>query len=134
MARVFADKRFVGVWKCKTKIKEIIYNQANLNFPDEITKIISISNTQGGTIMYFGQPSPTAKGIPASRASGIAVEFILKGQHQKYVLTEIFKINVVDNANLIGESTQDWVTSKEGSVAKVITRSEYHRVGRMKTS
>jgi hypothetical protein len=132
MARIFADKRFVGVWKCTTKIKEVIYNETNLNFPEAVTKILYISNTQGGTIMYFSQPGPESKGISATRASGIAVEFQLKGQNSKYILSETMKINIIDNANLIGESVQEWSLPGKGSVAKLITRSDYHRVGRMR--
>lgn len=134
MAKVYADVRFVGVWKCTTKIKEVIFNSSKLQFPEQSTKIVSISNTQGGTIMYMGQPGPDAKGFPATRASGIGVEFIFAGQNDKYTFKEAVKVNIVDTANLVGESTQEWSIPGKGVVAKIITRSEYHRVGRMRTS
>jgi hypothetical protein len=130
MSKVFAEKRFVGVWKCTTRIKEVVFNNENLNFPDHQTKIISFSNTAGGTIMYMGQPSPDAKGFPASRASGIAVEFKFKVRSSKYILTEVNRINVVDSAKLIGESVQEWELPGKGIVAKIIASSEYRRLGR----
>lgn len=133
MAKVYADQRFVGVWKCTTKIKEVIFNNENLNFPDKQTKIISFSNTPGGTVMFFGQPGPEAKGIPVLRASGIGVEIKYSGKSSKYVLNETMKINIIDNANLLGESTLEWQIPGKGPVAKIIARSEYHRVGRMRS-
>jgi hypothetical protein len=132
MARIFADKKFVGTWKCTTKIKEVIFNETNLNFPAQVTKILYISNTQGGTIMYFSVPGPESRGIPAVKASGIGVQFVLSGQNDKYKLKEDIRINIKDNANLIGESVQEWSLPGKGVVAKLITRSDYHRVGRMK--
>ena len=112
----------------------MIFNDSKLHFPDHQTKIVSISNTPGGTYFYIGQPGPGAKGFPANRASGIAVEFLFNGQNDKYILNEQLRINIVDNANLIGESTQQWEIPGKGPVAKIITRSEYKRIGRMRTS
>jgi hypothetical protein len=134
MAKVFADKGFVGVWKCTTTVKEVVFNQTNLTFPDHFTKIVSFSNTPGGTIMYMGQPGPDAKGVQAARASGIAVEFLMQGPHgDKYILCETQRINIVDTANLLGESVLEWRLPGKGVAAKVITRNEYHRVGRMRS-
>lgn len=133
MSKIYADKRFVGVWKCTTKIKEVVYNHANLNFPDHQTKIISFSNTAGGTVMYMGQPSPDAKGIQAQRASGIGVEFKFKGKSDKYILDELVRVNIVDVSTLVGESVQEWEIPGKGPVAKIITRSDYKRIGRMKS-
>lgn len=133
MAKIYADKRFVGVWKCTTKIKEVIFNHANLNFPEHQTKIISFSNTAGGTVMYQGQPSPEARGTQAQRASGIGVEFKFKGKSDKYILDELLRVNIVDSANLVGESVQQWEIPGKGTVAKIIARSEFKRIGRMRT-
>lgn len=133
MSKVFADKKLVGVWKCTTVIKEVIFNNSNLNFPNKQTKIVSISNTPGGTILIQGQPTPGAKGIPATRAGGIAVEFLYTGKNDQYSLKEIVKINLVDNGKMIGEGTQEWEIPGKGPIAKVITASEYSRIGRMRT-
>lgn len=132
MAKVVADTRFVGTWKCSVRIKEVIFNNSKLAFPELTTKIITIQNTPAGTAMYLGQPGPDAKPFPATRTAGIAVEFFFKGQNDKYLLNETIKINIVDTANLIGESVQEWSIPGKGIVAKVITQSDYHRIGRMR--
>lgn len=133
MAKVLADIRFVGVWKCTTKLKEVVFNNSKLSFPEKLVKIVSISNTASGTVMYIGQPGPDAKGFPAIRAAGIGVEFSYMGKNDKYILKETIRINIVDVADLIGESDQEWQVPGRGVVAKTITQSEYHRIGRMKT-
>lgn len=135
MAKVYADVKFVGNWKCTSKLKKVLFNKANMNFPEISYKFISISNTPAGTIMYLKNKSGSDRGIPAVKAydNGQTVEFIYKGKNEKFELLESIKISMVDNANLVGESVSEWTIPGKGVVAKVISRNDYHRMGRMRT-
>ena len=129
MSKIYADTKFVGVWKCLSKVKAVEFNKTNVTFQDK-AQYVTFSNTQGGTIMYFGTPEENTGRIIATRAADNAVEFIFKAKDPRFIIKEHLIINLMDNSTLKGQSTVEYLT-KQGTVAKVKLWHDYKRMGRM---